>query len=362
MRRTISSVAGIGPPPIPTRGGLWSTTRTSVTFSASCLPARMKKGTPDQRQFMMSSRRATKVSVRGFRVDALDLAVALVLAPYVAVRVRARDRLEEVELRVADRIEVGPGGWGLHGHQGERLQEVVLDDVPEAADRVVEAAAVLDAEVLRHRDLHGLDVAAVPDRLEQGVREAQVGDVLDRLLAEEVVDPVDLLLRQDLVDLVVELDGRVQVVPEGLLDHDPGVLRQPRAAEPLDHSGEERGGDLQIEDGVPGVGERLLQLPVGLEVVVVPLHVAERVGESLEDVLVERPHLRCLEPGLDRLAGVLAEIVVTPLAAADADHGHLERPVLAQVIERLQGHLLREIARDPEDHQGVALRTRPRRT
>ena len=227
MRRTISSVAGIGPPPIPTRGGLWRTTRTSVTFSASCLPARMKKGTPDQRQFMMSSRRADEGLRRGFGVDPLDLPVTLVLPPHVAVRVRAGDRLEQVELRVADRIEIGAGGRGLHGHQSQRLQDVVLDDVPQAPDRVVEAAAVLDPEVLRHRDLHGLDVAAVPDRLEHGIREAQVGDVLNGLLAQEVVDPVDLALVQDLVDLVVELDRRVQVVTEGLLDHDPCILRSP---------------------------------------------------------------------------------------------------------------------------------------
>jgi hypothetical protein len=42
---------------------------------------------------------------------------------------------------------------------------VVLDDVAERADRVVEAPAVVDAEVLRHGDLHRGDVLPVPERL-----------------------------------------------------------------------------------------------------------------------------------------------------------------------------------------------------
>ena len=63
--------------------------------------------------------------------------------------------------------------------------------------RVVVAAAPLHAELLGHRDLHVVDVAPVPDRLEDAVGEAEDQDVLDRLLAEVVVDAVDLVLAQD---------------------------------------------------------------------------------------------------------------------------------------------------------------------
>jgi hypothetical protein len=55
---------------------------------------------------------------------------------------------------------------------------VVDDDVAQRADRVVEVAAVLDAEVLRHRDLDRRDVVAAPDRLEHRVREPQVDDLV----------------------------------------------------------------------------------------------------------------------------------------------------------------------------------------
>ena len=243
----------------------------------------------------------------------------------------------------------------LHGDQRERLQDVVLDDVAQGADGVVEAAAVVDSEVLRHRDLDRLDVAAVPDRLEYGVGEAQVGDVLHRLLAEEVVDSVDLILVKDLVDLVVEFDRRLEVVSERFLDHHPGALRQTRAAEALDHSGEERGRDLKVKDRVLRRGERLLQPLVGGLVHVVPLHVTQTVGELLEYVLVDPAPLSRLDPGLDGLARVLPQVIVAPIGAPDADHGHLERAVLAQVVQGLQSHLLRQVAGDPEDHQGIAV-------
>ena len=98
----------------------------------------------------------------GLRVgrDALDLAVAAVLAADVAARVGRGHRPEEVGLAVADRVGVGGARRGrLHRDQREHLQEVVLDHVAQRADRVVEAAAVLDPEVLGHRDLDRVDVA-----------------------------------------------------------------------------------------------------------------------------------------------------------------------------------------------------------
>ena len=59
---------------------------------------------------------------------------------------------------------------------------------------LVELAAVLDAYGLRHGDLDMVDLLPIPQRLEQTVGKAQRHDVLDRFLAEEMVDPVDLML------------------------------------------------------------------------------------------------------------------------------------------------------------------------
>ena len=67
---------------------------------------------------------------------------------------------------------------------------MVDDDIPQRSDRVVEVTPILDTEALGHRDLHGLDVVAVPDRLEHRVREPQEEELLDSHLSEEVVDAV----------------------------------------------------------------------------------------------------------------------------------------------------------------------------
>src|SRR5581483_44935 len=114
----------------------------------------------------------------------------------------------------------------------EDLEDVVLDDVAERAGLLVERPTVLDAELLRDRDLHVVDVAAVPQRLEDRVREPQREDVLDGLLREVVVDPVDLVLREDLVELRVEVERGLQVVPERLLDDDALERADGSAARP----------------------------------------------------------------------------------------------------------------------------------
>ena len=66
-------------------------------------------------------------------------------------------------------------------------------------------------------------MAAPPERLEELVGKAQRQDVVDRLLAEEVVDAKDLGLIEVVVDLRVELPRRVEVGAKGLLTDDAGV-------------------------------------------------------------------------------------------------------------------------------------------
>src|SRR5262249_54772153 len=97
--------------------------------------------------------------------------------------------------------------------------------------RVVEVAPAFDADGLGHRHLHALDEVAVPDRLEEGVREAEDEQVLDALLAEIVVDAEDALLGERLVEDVVELLSRRQGAPEWLLDDDSTAVVQADALE-----------------------------------------------------------------------------------------------------------------------------------
>ncbi len=91
------------------------------------------------------------------------------------------------------------------------------------------------SSVLRDVDLDVGDVIAVPDRLEDAVCEPQSDDVLDWLLAEEMVDAIDRLLGEHPMQNPVQLPGARKVVAEGLLHNDGAVIGYARSAEHPDH-------------------------------------------------------------------------------------------------------------------------------
>ena len=161
----------------------------------------------------------------GPRRDALDVLVADVLTPDDVAGQDRQHRAEDLVLLLADRLRL-QGRRGLHGGEGEHLEQVGDHHVPVGAGGFVEARALLEAQRLRDVDLHVVDVVPVPDRLEEPVGEAEGEDVLRRLLAEEVVDAEDLLLVEDLVELGVERACGGEVGAEGLLHDDPAALHQ----------------------------------------------------------------------------------------------------------------------------------------
>src|SRR5438067_11708635 len=93
---------------------------------------------------------------------------------------------------------------------------MVLDEIAQGARALVVPGAAADAAVLGGGDLDAVDEVAVPDRLEQRVSEAQSDQVLNRLLAEIVVDPEYLGLVEHAQHLPVQRAGRNEVVAERL--------------------------------------------------------------------------------------------------------------------------------------------------
>ena len=98
---------------------------------------------------------------------------------------------------------------------------MVRNHVAQSTGAVVIPAAPLDAERFGDGDLDMIDIAAVPDRLENPVGKTKYQDVLDGFLAEVMVDPVDLLFFENLADFFVQSPGRFQIRPERLFDNDP---------------------------------------------------------------------------------------------------------------------------------------------
>src|SRR4029450_3038368 len=159
-------------------------------------------------------------------LDPADLAARVLPSHDQPLEVRGverTDRPKRLHLLVADRAGVERRRW-FHRRQREYLQEVVLEDVAQRSRLLVEGPAMLDAEVLRHGDLHVVDVPAIPQRLEDGVREPEGKDVLDGLLRQVVVDAVDLVLSEALVELSVELARALQITAERLLDPAPAEV------------------------------------------------------------------------------------------------------------------------------------------
>src|SRR5437764_4308649 len=82
-------------------------------------------------------------------------------------------------------------------------------------------------DILCYGDLHMIDVASVPDGLEDAICQAEDEDVLYRLFPEIVIDTVDLFLSEDLSNLTVQFASGGEVMPKGFLDDD---TRPPLAA------------------------------------------------------------------------------------------------------------------------------------
>ena len=250
---------------------------------------------------------------------------------------------------------------------------MVLDDVAQRAGLVVEVAAALDADRLGHRDLDGVDVAPVPDRLEEAVAEAEDGEVLDRLLAEVVIDPIDLVLVEDGGDLAVEGLGAGQIGSERLLDDDarPAALRPAAATvarhrqagpiELVDDLGVQARRDGQVEEPIPrrpavavDPVEPPRQLHEGGRVVEVPAVVLDPARERLPDRRLGRLVTAVL---VDPFEQVLAELRVGQISPREADHGELRRQEAAQqgVVERRTQLALGQVTGRPADDHRARL-------
>ena len=93
-----------------------------------------------------------------------------------------------------DAGDVGPADKGGQGRTRADNVRTRADNVRTRADRADKDGRDLGADVLLEADEDAGDVGPAPDRLPQRVGEAQGQQVLRHLLAQVVVDPVQLRL------------------------------------------------------------------------------------------------------------------------------------------------------------------------
>src|SRR6202158_2225600 len=198
--------------------------------------------------------------------DALAVhhAGAVLAADHVFQDIFGIERLDGVQdfgLFIADLIGI-EGNGRLHRRHGQELEQVVRHHVAQGACGLIESAAMLHADGFRRGDLNVVHIIAVPQRLDDVVRKAKDHYILDSLFAEIVIDAVDLLFRQNLLQLLVELLRRFQIMAEWLFDDAARpapvfFFRQAGFAQLLDDRGEESWRDRQIEESV---SERVMKL------------------------------------------------------------------------------------------------------
>ena len=260
--------------------------------------------------------------------------------------------MQHLELLVAHRIGRG-AGRRLHRQDAQQLQHVILHHVAQRAGLVIEPAAPPDSELLGHGDLHVADAATAPHRLEQRVAEAQRQQVLHRLLAEVVIDAIDLLLAETLRHLLIDALRRSAIGPEWLLQNDAGIGRHHLRGSHVGGRGDikarrgrqEPDPQLRVAIGNPG-----LELPEVLDARRIKLLIIQ-AGGKFAPAFVAEPTIPQM------LAAVRERALHIGLAIHDTARGGenaracVKLPGNETLVQRRQELAHGQIARSPQQDQ-----------
>ncbi len=164
-------------------------------------------------------------------------------------------------------------------------------------------------------------------RFDQRVGKAENEQVLHGLLAEEVIDAIDLFLVEMLVQEPIQPLRRFKVLAEGFLDHHAvhaTRLVEPDSFQVLDHRRELGRLDGKVEHRARTrrlrrqVGRQRM---VGLDVVEIALLVAEAGEKAFE----HRAFQRAVDASRQHFAHVLAPAVGIPVSTREGNDGKVFR-------------------------------------
>ena len=213
-------------------------------------------------------------------------------------------------------------------------------------------------------NLHVIDVVVVPERFEQHVGETADQDVLHRLLAQVMVNAVDLLLAHHLEQAGVERLGGGQVGAERLLDnYAPKALvrfiQQTGTAQALHHFTEEARCSGEIEHRIGGAAVSDLAGDIGIGAVVeeIALDVADALGQlcpqrGVEGVLGIAPDFAG-GFGTYEVLEFLGKVRIADGVVINADDTQAitEQPVTAEVVQRRHEQALDQVAMGAKQKQ-----------
>ena len=226
---------------------------------------------------------------------------------------------------------------------------MILDHVEKSANSVVEAPTVLNVESFGHGDLDAANIVAVPERLEHRIGKPRVEDVLNRLLAQIMVDAKDRLFGEVLQQCAVERLRRFAIAAERFFNDEAGVDVETALSERGNDNAKKARGDRQIVQRPLGAAERLLQLRKGLRIVVIAVDIPQKSQELIKLRRVGAPVL------LDAVLGSLPQLFDCPARLGDADDRHIDAFIVDEAQKRRKDLLEREIAGRAKKHQSIGL-------
>jgi hypothetical protein len=204
--------------------------------------------------------------------------------------------------------------------------------------------------------------------------EPQSHHVLHRFLAEEMVDPINLIFAERLQDFGVERPGRIEVVAERLLDNDPApaalaLFGKPCGAEAGNRRAEQTIGYRKVEEIIargPGClvqfGQTFAEAPIGLRILQIAREVRHPIGEPAPRILVNVIDAKLGPAPRDRLVHHLGQ-ALGPICGRSRRRANSNKPELSgqtlgahQVIECRHQQAFGQVAAGTEDHHGARRR------
>ncbi len=284
----------------------------------------------------------------GIGGHSLLLPVAAKLPAHQVLRLQRRNGFQHLDLFVARRFAVG-ADRRLHGQVDQDLEQVVLDHVADGAGLIIKGAPALDAEIFRHGDLHAFDMIAVPERLQNGIGEAEEDHVMNRLLPQVMIDAENRFLVESREQDAIERQCRNEVVSERFFDDDAGGVGAVGLGELLHNQAEEHGRDGEVV-GRPLSGTELLADGLkGSRILVIPVHVMEQAAQLVESGGIESAVL------FKTVLGAGPELVELPAGLGHADDRHLEMAALQHRLQGWKNLLVGQISGGPKENQGIGM-------
>src|SRR5262249_1372400 len=282
----------------------------------------------------------------------------------------APERSDDFDFLIANAVGSGIG-WSFHRHQAKQLKEMILHHVAQRPGRFIITRPRFHSECLRRSDLEMIDVAGIPERLDNAVRGLPAQNVLRSLFAEKMVDPKGLTLVECLANDSIQFARRGKIGAEWFFDDN---------ARPASFPGAIQSGGLQIfQDNLelvrPGREIEKAIAPrapfvvdlfqsygyrfVSVFVADLSLMIEGRLRKCLPDFIatwLAGKFVRCF-------LNFLAEVAVALRPARETDDRHRRRQFASggKIVKRGNQFPMRQIAGGAEDHDRTRLRHGARR-